>query len=172
MRNPCTPSTPRQNELQRREKHTQLYDQEKEISSTIRLAQEIAWLVTQPTSHYSLPLPGLCRVCLYLVGGTWLQGATTTPHLPPFPLKTTHKPHYYQLHLNHIPTFSPLVLLVLCQFSRVFVGLSNPFDYDLVSFPFHLATSLCSLHSSIYTSLSPISTSLLLLSTTFSFSYI
>nr|POF17252.1 hypothetical protein CFP56_18368 [Quercus suber] len=39
MRNPCLPSTPRQNELQRREKQPLLYDPEKEISNTIRFAR-------------------------------------------------------------------------------------------------------------------------------------
>lgn len=38
MRNPCLPSTPRQNELQGREKQPLLYDPEKEVSNTIRLA--------------------------------------------------------------------------------------------------------------------------------------
>ncbi|KAL0002872.1 hypothetical protein SO802_016653 [Lithocarpus litseifolius] len=41
MRNPCLPSTLRQNELQRREKQPLLYDPEKEISNIIRAHRSI-----------------------------------------------------------------------------------------------------------------------------------
>lgn len=79
-------------------------------------------VVSNPTHlsfsfSFSLFLPP-CLVSSIFSGGTWLQGAT--PHLP---LLITHnqKTHYYRPDLNP-SLFSPLVLLVLSQFSRVFCG--------------------------------------------------
>ena len=82
MRNPCLPSTPRQNELQRREKQPLLYDPEKEISNTLRLAQEIAWLLTQPFISLSLSL------AVYIQWGAGVQ----------------HQPHIFLLSLRNLHT--------------------------------------------------------------------
>lgn len=140
MRNPCPPSTCRQNELQRRAKaHLALrprkgdFKQHKSSLGNCVVSNPTPFhfsLITLPLTPTQLPL--LLVLLSIFSGGTWLQGATTTPHLPSFPLKTTHKPHYYQPHLNP-PTFSPLV----CLFYANSVGFLWGFQPHLIMTQFH-----------------------------------
>lgn len=119
----------------------------------MRLAQEIAWVVSNPTKHnpinqtFLLSLSSLSLslcLCLYLEGwGAWVQGAIPTPHLPPFSLKTNPI-------ISHTLTpplcVSPLLCLFYANFS-VCGALSNPIYLIMTQF-----YSIDLPSSSIYTS--------------------
>lgn len=169
MRNPCPPSTPRQNELQRRAKaHLTLrprkgdFKQHKSSLGNCVVSNPILFFFSLSYYFYysySFSYPYLATfapsVPLYI---QWerpsLQGATTTPHPPSFLLKTT---HYYQPHLNP-STFSPLLSFFYAN-SLGFLWGFQPISFSLTFIfliyylhPLHsyslLLSSLFSSHSS------------------------
>lgn len=93
MRNPCPPSTPRQNELQRRAKaHLALWPRKGDFKQ--HKASLGNCVVTNPIQFIFLSLTltlTLCW-CLYLLGGTLASGCNHNPTSSSFP---SHKPHYY-----------------------------------------------------------------------------